>query len=85
MGGRTGGSSPWSNFALLSDAVAAQCLMLTFDWVIYRLRTVSGGLANVDSWSVWCNVLLKIFPRGHVLELYLVAKYNTSIKVVPNI
>ena len=31
-----------------------------------------------DSWSVWCNVHLKIFPRGHVLELYLVAKYNTS-------
>ena len=36
----------------------------------------------LDSWSVWCNVLLKIFPRGHVLELYLVAKHNTSIKRV---
>ena len=36
----------------------------------------------MDSWSVWCNVLLKIFPRGHVLELYWVAKHNTSIKEV---
>ena len=34
-------------------------------------------IGPMDSWSVWCNVLPKIFPHGHVLELYLVAKHDT--------
>ena len=49
------------------------------DWTsTWQLSPSVFGVEALDSWSVWCNVHLKIFPRGHVLELYLVAKYNTS-------